>query len=67
MTANESKTKVCFVAPHSYSLFHPENHFVFGGIEVQAYLTASELARRADYDVSFVVYDFGKPRSRVAK
>jgi glycosyltransferase involved in cell wall biosynthesis len=37
---------------------------VFGGAEVQAYLLATELARRPAYDVSFVVYDHGQPRTQ---
>lgn len=53
--------KVCFVAPHAYSLFDFSTHFVFGGIEVQGYLTATELARRPGFDVSFVVYNHGQP------
>ena len=57
--------RVCFVAPHSYSLFNRGTHFVFGGIEVQAYLTAIELARRPGFEVSFVVFNHGQPRRTV--
>ncbi len=56
--------KVCFVAPYSYSLFDPSQHYPFGGIEVQAHLLATGLARRNGYDVSFVVFDHDQPSPR---
>jgi glycosyltransferase involved in cell wall biosynthesis len=54
--------RVCFVAPHTYSLFDPTTSFAFGGIEVQSHLLAVELARRPGFEVSFVVLDHGQPR-----
>jgi glycosyltransferase involved in cell wall biosynthesis len=50
---------VCFVAPHTYPLFNPEFKSRFGGIEVQAYWLATELAQRSGFDVSFVVRNHG--------
>lgn len=55
------KTKICFVALYSYSLFNPDTQYLFGGSEVRAWLLARGLARRDDCDVSMVVFDHGQP------
>ncbi|NQV82610.1 MAG: glycosyltransferase family 4 protein [Rhodospirillales bacterium] len=59
-SSSQEKVHVCFVAPYTYSLFNPDTQFPFGGIEVQAHLLASGLARREQYDVSFMVWSHGK-------
>lgn len=47
--------KVCFVALHTYPVFNPNAQGVFGGLETHAWTLATELAKRDDYEVSFVV------------
>lgn len=59
-SSSSEKVHVCFVAPYAYSLFNPATHFPFGGIEVQAHLLATGLAKRGQYDVSFMVWSHGK-------
>lgn len=61
----DRNVKVCFVAPHSYSLFDPSTHYVFGGVEVQAHTLAVELAHREGFDVSFVVFNHGQGRKTI--
>jgi len=57
--------KVCFVAPYSYSLFDPSRHYPFGGLEVQAHMIATTLARRPGFKVGFVVFDHGQTPCQV--
>ncbi len=56
----KTKTKVCFVCPKAYPLFNPAIKKVFGGAELDLYTLAGELAHDADYDVRFVVADYGQ-------
>lgn len=57
--------KVCFVSPYSYSLFNQSTSYIFGGSEVRAWLFSRGLARRPDFDVSFIVFDHGQPEGEV--
>ena len=54
------KIKVCFVCPKAYPLFNPAVREVFGGAELDLYTLAGELAKDSDYEVSFVVADYGQ-------
>jgi len=45
----------------AYPLFNPESAGIFGGAEVDLYLTACALARTGRYCVSFMVGDYGQP------
>ncbi len=53
---------ICFVCPKSYPLFNPEIEAVFGGAEVDMYQTGTELAKEKEFDVSFVVADYGQAK-----
>ncbi len=61
MAESCSPLRICFISLRAYPLFNPECKEVFGGAEVDLYLLATELAKDADYQVSFVVGDFGQP------
>lgn len=65
MTKHKDKLKLCFVAPYSYSLFDETTHYPFGGIEVQAHLLATGLARRPEFEINFIVFDHGQPQHQV--
>ncbi|MHC5059870.1 MAG: glycosyltransferase family 4 protein [Planctomycetota bacterium] len=57
----ESKAiKVCFVVLKAYPLFNQKVEKVFGGAEVDAYFLATELAKDKNFQVSFVVGDYGQ-------
>ena len=58
-----NKIKICFIAPKAYPLFEPNAKNVkypFGGSEVDLYLLAMELAKDENFDVSFIVADYGQ-------
>lgn len=55
------KNCVCFIAPKAYPIFNPEIESVFGGAEVDLYMIATELAKDDNFDVSFIVADYGQP------
>jgi glycosyltransferase involved in cell wall biosynthesis len=58
--------KYCFAAPHACALFDASSRLPFGGAEVRAWMFGTALARRADAQVSFVVYrDKAIERERV--
>ena len=52
--------RVCFVVLKAYPLFNPKVEKIFGGAEVDAYFLATELAKDRDFEVSFVVGDYGQ-------
>jgi glycosyltransferase involved in cell wall biosynthesis len=61
MTAEAiKKIKVCFVAPKAYPIFNPAIGNYFGGAEVDLYYLATELAKDVNFDVSFIVADYGQ-------
>ena len=49
--------RVCFVNFYAYPLFNPAAEPNFGGAELQLYVMATELAKDADFAVSFLVRD----------
>jgi glycosyltransferase involved in cell wall biosynthesis len=60
---NEKKTnkiRVCFVAPKAYPIFNPAIGTYFGGAEVDLYYLATEIARDDNFEVSFIVADYGQ-------
>lgn len=59
------KIRVCLISPKAYPLFNPAVESVFGGAEVDTYLIATELAKDARYEVSFIVADYGQPKEEV--
>lgn len=61
MTNIPQPLRICFVVPGAYSLFDDSVSSRYGGAEVRAWLFANEIAKRPDFDVHFVVYDFGQP------
>lgn len=50
---------VCFVSFHAYAYFEPDANVTPGGAERQLYLVGQRL--KSDFDVHFVVGDFGQP------
>ena len=55
--------KVCFVIPRAYYLFNPEASNAkdkVGGAQKQAYLLSTGLAEDENFDVHFLVADFGQ-------
>ena len=53
--------KICFVSLYAYHYFNPEIKSQFGGAELQLYYLAIELTKDKNFDVHFVVGDFGQP------
>ncbi|MHC4396447.1 MAG: glycosyltransferase family 4 protein [Planctomycetota bacterium] len=53
--------KICFIAPKTYSLFNPAVQAHFGGANVDLYYLSTELAKDPNFDVSFIVADYGQP------
>ncbi len=61
MTAEAAQPiKVCFIILRAYPLFNPDAKGVIGGAEVDLYLLSTELAKDKNFDVSFVVGDYGQ-------
>lgn len=54
------KNKICFISVNTYPLLKRiEGNF--GGAEVDLYLLAKEFANMVDYEVEFIVGDYGQP------
>lgn len=54
------RVKVCFVSIFAYHLFNCNSELNFGGAEVQMSILAKELAKDFEFDVNFIVGDFGQ-------
>jgi len=55
--------KICFVIPRAYYLFNPNIQNIsdkIGGVQKQTYLLSMEIAKNNDFDVNFIVADFGQ-------
>jgi glycosyltransferase involved in cell wall biosynthesis len=52
--------RICFIILKAYPLFNPEAKGIIGGAEVDLYLSATELAKDKNFDVSFVMGDYGQ-------
>lgn len=61
--------KICFVIPRTYYLFNLEikKNIVPGGAQVQVYYLSTALAEDINFDVHFVVADFGQPNFELKK
>lgn len=57
----QTKTKVCFVGLYAYSLFNKSTKYSFGGAEVRSALLSKGLARDAQFDIIYLVSDYGQP------
>ena len=60
---SSTRIKICFVAPKAYPLFNPDAKNVknpFGGSEVDLYLLAAELGKDENFEISFIVADYGQ-------
>ncbi len=57
---DDKKISICFVSLKAYPLFNPDIKKVFGGAELDLYLLATELAKDPQFDVSFVLGDYGQ-------
>jgi glycosyltransferase involved in cell wall biosynthesis len=60
MAETIKKIKVCFVAPKAYPIFNPATGDYFGGAEVDLYYLATELAKDGNFEISFIVADYGQ-------
>ena len=61
MTAEQVEPlRICFVILRAYTLFNPDAKGVIGGAEVDLYLLSTELAKDKNFDVSFVLGDYGQ-------
>ncbi len=63
MNNADNKIRVCFVMPKAYPLFDTSAEGVFGGSERDLYFIAVELAKDRDYDVHFIVADYGQNKT----
>lgn len=54
------KIKVCYIAPKAYPIFNPAVGDYFGGAQLDLYHLATELARDDNFEVSFIVADYGQ-------
>jgi glycosyltransferase involved in cell wall biosynthesis len=52
--------RICFIILRAYPLFNPDAKGVIGGAEVDLYLLSTELAKDKNFDISFVVGDYGQ-------
>ncbi|MBN2089257.1 glycosyltransferase family 4 protein [candidate division KSB1 bacterium] len=57
--------RVCFVILGAYPLFNPEIKKNFGGAEVDSYYLGTELAQDKQFEVSFIVGDYGQPEVEI--
>jgi len=57
--------RVCFVILKAYPLFNCDVKGAFGGAEIDLYLLATELAKDKNFEVSFVVGDYGQEPTEV--
>ncbi|MCF6366605.1 MAG: glycosyltransferase [Bacteroidales bacterium] len=56
--------KICFVIPRAYYLFNPEAAGIkdkIGGAQKQTYILSTKLTEDKNFDVHFLVADFGQP------
>lgn len=56
----DNPIQVCFIAPKAYPIFNPQIQSAFGGAEVDLYYISTELAKDSNYQVSFIVADYGQ-------
>lgn len=61
------KIRVCFISPKAYPIFNPDIEAVFGGAEVDTYMIATELAKDKNFEVLFIVADYGQLQEEVSE
>jgi glycosyltransferase involved in cell wall biosynthesis len=61
----DKSIRICFVSLKAYPLFNSSVEAIFGGAEVDLYLLATELAKDKNFEVSFVVGDYGQDRVEI--
>jgi glycosyltransferase involved in cell wall biosynthesis len=65
----KNKIKICFVCEYSYRLFNPNwsktNCNIFGGVDVDVYRIATELAKDDNFEVIVIVGDFNQPDEEI--
>ena len=54
------KIKICFVQAFAYAVFNPKSSAKIGGAEVDLYNIAIKLSKDKNFDVYFLVADFGQ-------
>lgn len=52
--------KICIISLKAYPLFNKACNEIFGGAEVQLFLLAQELVKYKNFDVNFIVGDYGQ-------
>ncbi|MFA6098541.1 MAG: glycosyltransferase [Patescibacteria group bacterium] len=60
---DHNKIKVCFVQAHVYPFFDKKINATIGGAELQLYLIGTEIAKDNGYEVSYLVGDYGQPKT----
>jgi len=60
-SSSEGSLRVCFFSLGAYHFFNPGVEHAFGGAELQLHLLATHLAKDPDFEVSFIVGEFGQP------
>ena len=64
--SNDNKKRICFVATYTYALFHHDDSGLpVTGLDVQLYNWATAFARDGEYEVHFVVGDFGQEEKEI--
>lgn len=61
MDKQQSRIRACFVGLYAYSLFNLETKYRFGGAEVRSSLLSKGLAQDEQFDIAYVVSDYGQP------
>jgi glycosyltransferase involved in cell wall biosynthesis len=57
--------KICYIAPKAYPIFNPDIGNYFGGVNVDLYYLATEMAKDKRFESSFIVADYGQSDSEV--
>lgn len=57
--------KICFFLTYAYALFNPDSKHTHGGAEIQLSLIAKELAKSKDFEIIFIVGDFGQKKIEI--
>lgn len=66
MSNDSKKKRICFVATYTYALFHHDNGSLpITGLDVQLYNWATAFSRDGEYEVHFVVGDFGQQKKEI--
>jgi len=55
--------KICFVLLEGYPYFNPSSGQMTGGAELQLFYLSTELAKKSNFNVSFIVGNYGQPEN----